>query len=506
MTNSGSSVGRVLLTLRFVPVSSAATIRHGSRRGHAAKRWLYIVHRWIGIGSCLLFAMWFLSGLVMIYVPYPSLSLGQRMAGQEAIDWAHVNAPPVIELTHPPRSLELEMRDGHPVWRVQDWSGKRSSRSADQGQAMFGVDAAFAGRVALRFGGAELREVEKLERDQWTVAGGFDHHRPLWKVSLNDPAGTELYVSSSTGGVVQATTRSGRFWNWLGSVPHWIYPTILRQDQAAWRQVVLWVSGPSIAAALTGIWIGILRTRMGKRRFKGGRMTPYSGWMLWHHFAGLVGGITLTLWIFSGWLSVDPGHVFASPDLPDAAKQRYVAGMALPIPDLGRLGLLAQGARLARFSVDAGLPRVTLFDTAGERRALTLPGLVPVTASATQQIETAAATLVPQGRLASATLLTEPDAYYYDIGAKPQLPALCLRFDDPAKTWLYIDAMTGEILQRVDSRRRIYRWLYDMFHKWDVNALTPHRPLWDVILWAFSLLGLITSVSGVWIGWRRLLR
>jgi hypothetical protein len=306
--------------------------------------------------------------------------------------------------------------------------------------------------------------------------------------------------------VVQATTRSGRFWNWLGSVPHWIYPTILRQDQAAWRQVVLWVSGPSIAAALTGIWIGILRTRMGKRRFKGGRMTPYSGWMLWHHFAGLVGGITLTLWIFSGWLSVDPGHVFASPDLPDAAKQRYVAGMALPIPDLGRLGLLAQGARLARFSVDAGLPRVTLFDTAGERRALTLPGLVPVTASATQQIETAAATLVPQGRLASATLLTEPDAYYYDIGAKPQLPALCLRFDDPAKTWLYIDAMTGEILQRVDSRRRIYRWLYDMFHKWDVNALTPHRPLWDVILWAFSLLGLITSVSGVWIGWRRLLR
>jgi hypothetical protein len=469
------------------------------------KRWLYIVHRWIGIGSCLLFAVWFLSGLVMIYVPYPSLSLGQRLAGQEAIDWAHVNAPPAIDLADPPRSLELEMRDGHPVWRVQDWSGERSSRSADQAQAMLGVDADFAGRVASRFGGAEVREVKKLERDQWTVAGGFDRHRPLWKVSLNDPAGTELYVSSSTGGAVQATTRSVRFWNWLGSVPHWIYPTILRQDQAAWRQVVLWVSGPCIAAALTGIWIGILRTRMGKRRFKGGRRTPYHGWMLWHHVAGLVGGMTLTLWIFSGWLSVDPGHVFASPDLPDGAEQRYVAGTALPLPDLQRLGDVARGSRLARFSVDAGLPRVTLFDAAGERRVLTLPDLAPAKDSR-RLIETAAAKLVPQGKLSNATLLTEPDAYYYEIGTRPQLPVLRLRFDDPAQTWLYIDPMTGEILQRVDTRRRTYRWLFDLFHKWDLNALTRHRPLWDVFLWSFSLLGLITSVSGIWIGWKRLIR
>ena len=45
-----------------------------------------------------------------------------------------------------------------------------------------------------------------------------------------------------------------------------------------------------------------------------------------------------------------------------------------------------------------------------------------------------------------------------------------------------------------------------MFHKWDLNALTLHRPLWDVLLWAFSIVGLVTSVSGVWIGWKRLAR
>jgi len=41
---------------------------------------LYIGHRWIGIATCLLFAMWFVSGLVMMYVAFPSLTEGERIA------------------------------------------------------------------------------------------------------------------------------------------------------------------------------------------------------------------------------------------------------------------------------------------------------------------------------------------------------------------------------------------------------------------------------------------
>ncbi len=305
--------------------------------------------------------------------------------------------------------------------------------------------------------------------------------------------------------MVQATTRSERFWNWLGSVPHWLYPTIVRQDNQLWRQVVMWVSGPCIAAAVTGIWIGILRTRIRERRFKGGRMTPYHGWMLWHHVAGLVGGIALTLWIFSGWLSVDPGSLFTSPDPPEGVEQHYSAGTDLPPLDVQRLGAAAQGARLAHFSARAGLPVVTLYGVDGAARVLTLPGL----AAAQPQratIERAARGLVPAGRIADSMLLTEPDSYWYSVGEKPQLPVLRLRFDDPPRTWLYLDPVTGEILQGVDARRRAYRWFYDLFHKWDLNVLTLNRPLWDILLWFFSLLGLVTSVSGIWIGWKRLWR
>ncbi|MEG8055729.1 hypothetical protein QP150_02025 [Sphingomonas sp. 22L2VL55-3] len=102
--------------------------------------------------------------------------------------------------------------------------------------------------------------------------------------------------------------------------------------------------------------------------------------------------------------------------------------------------------------------------------------------------------------------LTEPDAYWYDPGGLPRLPVLRLRFDDPAATWLYIDSATGDVLARLDRRRRAYRWVFDLLHKWDLNILTRHRPAWDLLIWLFSLVGMVTSVSGIWLGWKRLRR
>jgi len=45
------------------------------------RHWLYWTHRWLGIGGCLLFVMWFVSGVVMMYVGYPNLTDEERLAG-----------------------------------------------------------------------------------------------------------------------------------------------------------------------------------------------------------------------------------------------------------------------------------------------------------------------------------------------------------------------------------------------------------------------------------------
>jgi len=101
--------------------------------------------------------------------------------------------------------------------------------------------------------------------DQWTVANGFDAHRPLYRVALNDAADTMLYVSSVTGEVVLDTRRFERTWNWAGSVLHWIYPTALRQHWTAMRGL-----RTSMASSSDAI---ILRPSSITRRLGGWRWT-----------------------------------------------------------------------------------------------------------------------------------------------------------------------------------------------------------------------------------------
>ena len=44
-------------------------------------RAIVLLHRWLGIAFCLLFAMWFATGIVMHFVPFPSLTESERFAG-----------------------------------------------------------------------------------------------------------------------------------------------------------------------------------------------------------------------------------------------------------------------------------------------------------------------------------------------------------------------------------------------------------------------------------------
>lgn len=473
--------------------------------GHRIKRWLYLIHRWVGIVTCLLFAIWFVSGLVMVYVPYPALTDEEAKAGLPAIDWSGVAVGPGEAARHAglaaPRGAVLEMQGANPVWRVEG----DAVLSAIDGRLIGPIEAHGAGEIAARFGKAPAGSIEHVERDQWTVSGGYDGDRPLWKVRLAGEAGRDIYVSSRSGAVVLDTDRRERFWNWLGSIPHWIYPTVLRQNQPAWRQTVLWVSGPCILAAITGMWIGLLRVRLGRHRFQGGRATPYRGWMFFHHVAGLAGGVMLTAWIFSGWLSVDPGRLFASPGIASEARTAFDGTRALPELDPVRLAAKASGAVRVEASWIAGRPLLIVDRAEGKREVLDMVSLSPFRPDEAQLVATSVK-LVPGARIASVERLRVPDAYWYAVGTLPRLPVLRMRFDDDAGTWVHLDPETGAVQGSMDRRRRIYRWAFDLLHKWDLNGLTLNRPLWDGLLWLFSLLGLATSITGIRIGWTRLRR
>lgn len=52
---------------------------------------------------------------------------------------------------------------------------------------------------------------EKIERDQWSL-GGLDAHRPLYRVELDDAAGSMLYISSRTGCMHETVLKQISFW------------------------------------------------------------------------------------------------------------------------------------------------------------------------------------------------------------------------------------------------------------------------------------------------------
>ena len=116
--------------------------------------------------------------------------------------------------------------------------------------------------------------------------------------------------------VVQATTRGERFWNWLGAVPHWLYPTLLRQHTQVWSQIVIWLTIFGTFLTSLGLYIGIKQYK--SRR--SGRYSPYRGAALWHHYGGLVFGVMTLIWLVSGFFSMNPWGRARGPQLRGRAR------------------------------------------------------------------------------------------------------------------------------------------------------------------------------------------
>ncbi len=484
------------------------------RKAGLWKRWkqgMYWFHRWSSIALCVLFAIWFISGVVMMYVPFPSFRAEERVAVAKPIRWDLVRVGPQQALTAIgasafPREMRLEMTGGAPVYRMTTADGRRAV-SATSGAAVGPVDAAEAKRIASVMAGAPAARAELVDHDQWVVTRAYARIAPFWRVRIADGKGTDLYVTRATGEVVQNTDARERFWNWLGAVPHWIYFEVLRVYQEPWRQTVIWTSGIGIVGAILGMWIGILRVRV-KRRYRSGSTSPYRGWMKWHHVTGLVGGLFLVTWVFSGWLSMSPFGGMGG----DGVGERYAgvqdAGFA-PSTDMAALARAARGAPEVRFLFVDSRPRMIVVARDGTKRALdgVSAAVVVPTGAEVRDLGRRAMDGAP---LRDAALLTAYDRHWYATGdprrdARP-LPVWRLRFGDARESWLYVDPGTGELLAQSNAGRRGYRWLFSALHSFDLPWLLEYRLLRDALMIVLSLAGLIVSVSGVVVGWRYLVR
>jgi hypothetical protein len=329
--------------------------------------------------------------------------------------------------------------------------------------------------------------------DQWTVAG-LDAYRPLYRVSLNDRPGTELYVSAATGEVVRDTTRRERGWNYAGSVAHWIYPTVLRGRPALWQIVVWTLSLLGVVTAVAGIALGLARIRVERGR----PVSPFAGWHAWHHGLGLVCMAFVLTWIFSGWLSLDQGLLFSNERLGDADRLRIGGAPAWRI-DAGELRDITPHAKEVEwFPFDGRLYRRERLTPQSQR--LFLSGSDDPPRAFLSAAEAGAAV----GRIASGCKAAVPITAHDVLAPESSVPDVPVYRVVCGDVWLHVDGANGMTLERLDGSQRVYRSLFGALHRLDVPMLAARPTMRSALIVVLCSLGLAFSLTAVVIGWARL--
>jgi hypothetical protein len=511
----------------------------------------------------ILMAMWCVSGIVMMYVAYPDLPESRRVAALPPLNAGHCCALPATVLPddRTVASFQIEMLAKRPVLRVASEFGPPRLVDLNTGTTIERVSETEGAVVAEAYGQRTNPVVTCLvpteapmppsclhtplqatvdDVDQWTLSGVPPSTRPLFRFARDDdPDGTEVYVSSVTGKAVQVTTRRQRFWNWLGPIPHWLYVVQLRRHPAVWSNLVIYASAIGVFLTLAGIYLGVNAFV----RNPGRRWSPFRGWLQWHHVTGLIFGVFVLTWVASGLLSMNPWGLLESEGA--GAERQVLQGEAIKgsqvrstlaalqgllgtgeilslrsAPLQGRLYVIATTALGGRIRFDArgvasplspveidaeGHSLVELATENGnasdphhsipeEAPARGASGAWPATPAS------AATTRVP-----SPELITQEDDYYFTHHSQiAQLPAYRLVLGDTDHTRYYFDAVTGQLVRKVDAPARGYRWLHEGLHRLDFTATLRSRPIWDAVMLVLMAGVTLSTVAGTWLGIRRM--
>lgn len=520
---------------------------------------LIFFHRWLGIAIGFMLIAWCVSALVLLYYGIPHYTAGERLARLAPLNLANITITPqeaLAKVGGTPFRLRISMHEKRPVYRINTGTvfGNWTMVYADTGDVVKGI-----GRndTILMLAGMYPEHASDMfydlplaKPDMFTHSPGLQNFMPMHRIALDDDADTRLYVSEKSGDIVMRTDNTSRFFGFVGYNLH----TLFFFRQASWWTPALhWLSWLGLALTALGFVLGIWRFSRKPVYVRSGVAcrTPYTGWWKWHHYAGLIFGVLMLTWLFSGLVSLSavPGFAespYTASQIEAGARTLQGFGAALDFSPLTVDGIQHAAQALAEvFPIKElelqyfnGMPYFLAYrtPTADElehwvsRSALDFNTLTleqehrfiaadddnaqPFVAFSEADLLKAAATAMPGAAVVAQTWLTEFDDYYYytlasfDLGLpRPAktLPVLRIQYDDPAQTWLYLTPSHGQML-KLEAIDRRNRWGYYGLHGLDFAALYNRRPLWDIVVIVLLLGCFAMSVTTLVPMYRRLKR
>ena len=515
---------------------------------------LYQVHRWVGLVLGLFMFFWFFTGLVIMYSNPTTQSRSQQLAHAETLapelNWlslgevwsrnAEIRKAAAESLAKPnkdtndktttkeAKSSDVGIADarlvrtaGEPEWIIEDTQGKFVALSALDGSVRkTNVDQAL--KIAKNWYASqgiynvETRYLETVENP--IILRNQDGLKPFHHIAVGDD-GDELMISTRTGEVLHASTQLDRAFYWAGNWLHLLKPLEAIALGKIRNDVQLYLGLFATLATLTGIIIGWLRWRPGfggRPTYSQGRTQPYREfWFKWHFWSGLIGGIVVLFWAFSGFIDTNPGKIFSAAN---PTKEELTRFSGKDSPDIFRnwqpilpaiLNVAVDGADIVELSWRHLNNEALLLASTrdGQRLPQDLNGATISTKFTDAALLEAIGRATKNAPIESQTVLNEYDSYYYprhhqNLIEKP-LPVLQVKLADDAGTYFYLDPQDGRVLAKVDRSRRVFRWLYSALHHWDFGWVYQ-RPIWDFWMLTWVLLGLVLGTTSLVMGWKLL--
>lgn len=472
-----------------------------------ATSWLAWAHRWLGLVTSVLFVMWFASGMLMLFKPFPSISPVEQLAFAEPVASFSLGdeaASVLISREADTESVRVLARAGAPSLLVGDSKGL-VALDIETGAALAPLNKDQVRKI-FESGGTEvnLQINDPINYDQWIVSNGFDRFRPLYKVSSADKMGTQYYVSSVTGEVVQKTTRSDRAWNYFGSVLHWIYITPIRSNFVLWDNLVWTISLICLFVAVSGSILGILRTVQARSAPKPKWTYFRPAWLRYHHLIGLIAFLFVLLWAYSGWLSMDHGRLFSSGKITPEMEATYRGGTAVDAALLwAETDYEVDGVIMGvEATMVDGVPLFVVTSEHG-KSLYTIDGQSFSGEKAEAIMRTALSKAYDGDDISAASLV--PDTALSKLAEG--MPANTVLFKNPRRRLsIYADRQTTNIVMIKDKSRSAYEWNYYAIHTLSFPGLVDRPILRNTLAIILLILGLALSVTSVVLGAKKLLK
>lgn len=471
------------------------------------RRLLYSSHRFLGFIICILLSMWFFTGLVITYYPFPNVTNEQKYANMESIQMGNqsfniFDSLNKIAQQEKIKKISLEQFQGQPFYHIKTDQKEYKLSSVAQ-QIEQNIDLNTIRAIAQRWSEKPISKIDTLaERDIWIMYNRYIKELPIYKIYFDDEEKHQLYISSKTGEVQQFTSFSERAWAYIGAIPHKLYIPALRKNTKLWADTVTVFSLIALFVGLSGLYVGIDAC---VRRYKNRKKieSPYRKKAYrWHHILGIIFSLFIITWSISGALSLRKAPQWMTKThnpIPMGIKGEAI-GFDKFVLDYKEILEQYDSVKRIEWSYFQDKP---VYNVIIDNKRVSFDASSPIVQELNlTEIDIKNVVRYNHGEVDyKVETISDYEDYYMPWTRSLPLPVYKVAVADEDNSIYYINPKNGDY-KYVNNNRKIRKWLFFGLHYFHIKWLVDRPVLWTITLWTLTLGCLGVSLTGVWLGGR----